>query len=88
MIGFDANKKSKLFLTDPSGINSEWRANAIGRNSKNVLEFLEKSFVENMTSSETVKLTVKALLEVVQSGAKSMEIAVMNNESKVTVSVV
>ena len=30
-----------------------------------------------MTSEETIKLTVKSLLEVVQTGAKNIEIAVM-----------
>ena len=83
IMGFDVDKTPRLFMTDPSGIHSEWKANAIGRNSKPVSEFLEKSYENEMSSVDTIKLTVKALLEVVQSGADSMEIAVMNNERKV-----
>ncbi|VDQ08882.1 unnamed protein product [Trichobilharzia regenti] len=54
-------------------------ANAIGRNAKLAREFLEKNYTEEAVSDEygTVKLAVKALMEVVQSGAKHMELAVM-----------
>lgn len=42
-------------------------------------EFLEKYYTEELVSSEkgTVKLAIRALLEVVQSGRKNLEIAVM-----------
>lgn len=42
-------------------------------------EFLEKYYTEELVSTEngTVKLAIKALLEVVQSGRKNLEIAVM-----------
>ena len=39
-----------------------------------------------MTREESVKLTVKSLLEVVQTGAKNIEISVMESYGKVTVS--
>jgi 20S proteasome subunit alpha 4 len=44
-----------------------------------VREFLEKYYTEELVSTEngTVKLAIKALLEVVQSGRKNLEIAVM-----------
>jgi 20S proteasome subunit alpha 4 len=62
--------------TDPSGTYSAWKANATGRNSKTVREFLEKNYEE--TSGEaTIKLAVRALLETVESGGKNIEIAVM-----------
>jgi len=38
-----------------------------------------------MTRDESIKLTVKSLLEVVQTGAKNIEISVMEGYSKVTV---
>ncbi len=63
-MGFDSDKVPKLYQTDPSGIYSAWKANAIGKSSKTVREFLEKHYVENMTREETIKLAVKSLLEV------------------------
>ncbi|KAH6572518.1 hypothetical protein BASA50_010674 [Batrachochytrium salamandrivorans] len=77
IIGFDVDKIPKLYQTDPSGIYSAWKANAVGRSSKTVREFLEKHYKEDMSRDEAVKLTIKSLLEVVQTGAKNIEIAVM-----------
>ena len=56
-----------------------FQANAIGRSAKTVREFLEKHYTDEVSESEkeTVKLALKALLEVVQSGSKNMEIAIM-----------
>ncbi|CAG8539311.1 50_t:CDS:2 [Dentiscutata erythropus] len=82
IIGFDPNDKTpRLYQTDPSGIYSAWKANAIGRSSKTVREFLEKNYKEGLTKDETIKLTVKSLLEVVQTGAKNIEIALMTADS-------
>ena len=53
------------------------KANAIGRSSKTVREFLERNHKPDMDRDETIKLTIKSLLEVVQTGAKNIEIAVM-----------
>jgi 20S proteasome subunit alpha 4 len=53
------------------------KANAIGRSSKTVREFLERNHKDGMDREETIKLTVKSLLEVVQTGAKNIEIAIM-----------
>jgi len=78
IIGFDPNDKiPRLYQTEPSGIYSAWKANAIGRSSKTVREFLERNYKEDMQREETIKLTVKSLLEVVQTGAKNIEIAIM-----------
>ncbi len=62
------------------------QANAIGRSSKTVREFLEKNHKDDMSREESIKLTVKSLLEVVQTGAKNIEISVMESYGKVTVS--
>lgn len=79
IIGFDNDGSPHLYQTDPSGTYHEWKANTIGRSAKTVREFLEKHFTDEVAASdkETIKLALKALLEVVQSGAKNMEVAVM-----------
>lgn len=50
-------------------------------------EFLEKYYNADEASSEekTVKLAIRALLEVVQSGGKNLEIAVMRKDQKMQV---
>lgn len=70
-----------MYQTEPSGIYYEWKANATGRSAKTVREFLEKYYTAEEVSSEkgTVKLAIRALLEVVQSGQKNLEIAVMRH---------
>ncbi|XP_075992600.1 proteasome alpha4 subunit [Anticarsia gemmatalis] len=77
--GFDYDGHPHLFQTEPSGIYYEWKANATGRSAKTVREFLEKNYTAEEVASENgaVKLAIRALLEVVQSGQKNLEIAVM-----------
>jgi 20S proteasome subunit alpha 4 len=78
IIGFDANDDvPKLYHTEPSGVFSAWKANAIGRSSDTVREILEKNWEADMNKEATVKLAVKSLLEVVQTGARNIEIAIM-----------
>lgn len=69
-----------IYLTEPSGVHSEWKANAIGRGGKTVREFFEKSYVENLNQADSIKMTVRGLLEVVQTGAANIEIAVMGSD--------
>lgn len=86
LVGFDPNDtRPRLYQTEPGGIYSEWKANAIGRSSKTVREFLEKNHKDEMSREETIKLAVKSLLEVVQTGAKNIEITVMESYAKITV---
>lgn len=90
-----------LLQTDPAGVYLEWKANAIGRNSKSVREYLERAYNEEAVASDrglscnfasslytisrtipvlstgTLKLALRALLEVVQSGAKNVEVALL-----------
>ncbi|CAG4998026.1 unnamed protein product [Parnassius apollo] len=77
--GFDYDGQPHLFQTEPSGIYYEWKANATGRSAKTVREFLEKNYTAEEVATEkgAVKLAIRALLEVVQSGQKNLEIAVM-----------
>jgi len=63
------------------------QANAIGRSAKTVREFLEKHYSEDQVATDrgTIKLALKALLEVVQSGSKNMEVAVMQRREPLRV---
>ena len=69
--------RSRKGLARRDGSKHYRKANAIGRSSKTVREFLERNHKDDMDREETIKLTVKSLLEVVQTGAKNIEIAVM-----------
>ncbi|ONM36738.1 hypothetical protein ZEAMMB73_Zm00001d043021 [Zea mays] len=55
------NDKPALYQTDPSGTISAWKANATGRNSNSMREFLEKNYKD--LRQETIKLAIHALLE-------------------------
>lgn len=63
------------------------QANATGRNAKTVKEFLEKYYTPEEVSTDkgTIKLAIRALLEVVQSGQKNLEIAVMHRGQRMQV---
>ncbi|QPC64765.1 hypothetical protein HYE67_006996 [Fusarium culmorum] len=78
IVGFDhGSDVPRLYQTEPSGIYSAWKANAIGRSSKTVREFLERNYKEDMNREATIRLAIKSLLEVVQTGAKNIEISLM-----------
>lgn len=46
---------------------------------------MEKNYGDEMNEKETIKLAIKSLLEVVQTGAKNIEIAVMLSDNTVKV---
>ena len=81
-MGFDFDGTPRLYQTDPSGTYHAWKANAIGRGAKSVREFLEKNYTDEAIETDdlTIKLVIKALLEVVQSGGKNIELAVMRRD--------
>lgn len=88
IVGFDPHtNEARLFTTDPAGTYSEWKANAIGRSSKTVREFLEKNYKpENQnTDDDCLKLACQALLEVVQSSSKNIELAIMRTNSNLEI---
>lgn len=68
---------SPTFPSDLMLTRSNRKANAIGRSSRTVREFLERHHKDDMDREATISLTVKSLLEVVQTGAKNIEIAIM-----------
>jgi len=83
--GFDYDGTPHLFQTDPSGVYHEWKANSIGRSAKTVREYLEKNYSDEIISEDesTIKLAIKALLEVVQ--GKNLEVAVMKKDTPLTI---
>ncbi|XP_070964217.1 proteasome subunit alpha type-7-like isoform X3 [Oncorhynchus clarkii lewisi] len=67
-------------------ISSIKQANAIGRSAKTVREFLEKNYKEDMESdTDTIRLAIRALLEVVQSGGKNIELAIMKRDESMKI---
>lgn len=77
LVGFDIDGTPRLFLTDPSGTYSAWSANAIGQNSKTVREFLEKHYKVNLEVHDATKLAIQSLLEVIHTGPKNIDVAIM-----------
>lgn len=71
----------RLYQTEPSGAYSLWKANAIGRNSKTLREYLEKNHKAGLSNNEAIKLAVETLMEVVES-SKNIEICVMTGPKK------
>eukprot|EP01108_Squamamoeba_japonica_P004745 TRINITY_DN3755_c0_g1_i2.p1 TRINITY_DN3755_c0_g1~~TRINITY_DN3755_c0_g1_i2.p1 ORF type:complete len:247 (-),score=117.61 TRINITY_DN3755_c0_g1_i2:62-802(-) len=74
VVGYEIDGQPRLFQTDPSGTHVEWKANAIGRNSKTVREFLEEHY--EAQRGNAAQLAVASLLEVVES-TRSIEIAIV-----------
>jgi len=81
--GFDKDGKAALFQTDPSGTHYAWKATAIGKNSKSVVDFLEKKYADDMDGDTTVRLALKGLLEVTEASGKNIEVVqIMKNNIK------
>lgn len=81
LVGHDQDGSPHLYQTDPSGTYTEWTANAIGKNSKTVIEYLEKHHENpDISEEEAIRLSVTAILEVVESGGKNIEVGVMRRK--------
>ncbi|KAJ3427227.1 proteasome subunit alpha type-7-1-related [Anaeramoeba flamelloides] len=83
IVGYDSKGFPKLYQTDPSGNFSSWKASCIGRSEKPVKEFLEKNYVDEMDEEQTVRLTIQSLVEVVESGEKNIDIAIMRKNKPI-----
>lgn len=82
IVGFEG-AEPKLYQTEPSGAYSLWKANAIGRSSKTLREYLEKNHKDDLSTNENIKLAVETLMEVVES-SKNIEVCVMTGPKKFT----
>mmetsp|Transcript_2705 Transcript_2705/g.6088 ORF Transcript_2705/g.6088 Transcript_2705/m.6088 type:complete len:247 (-) Transcript_2705:134-874(-) len=86
LVGYDQQDKAALYQTDPTGTYFAWKAASIGRNAKTVQDFLEKNFKEELDEAGSVELAIRALLEVVDAGAKNIEVVVMTRDGPKTLS--
>jgi 20S proteasome subunit alpha 4 len=89
LAGFDVEGTPRLYKTDPSGNYTEWKvskfnknkASTCGKNSKTVKEFLEKHYDEETKDDQsTIKLAIKSLMEVVESGSNNIEVVIMEKK--------
>lgn len=78
--GFNTDGKPELYQTDPAGTYYAWKANAIGKNSKSVVDFLEKKYTEDMDDDATLRLALKGLLEVTEASGKNIEVVIVKKE--------
>lgn len=77
--GFNEDGQPQLWQTDPSGMSASWRAAVIGRNSKTVLDYMEKEYKDNMSRDDCIRFAIKSLLEVVESGSRNVELVIMQH---------
>eukprot|EP00928_Gymnodinium_smaydae_P052759 TRINITY_DN3692_c0_g1_i1.p1 TRINITY_DN3692_c0_g1~~TRINITY_DN3692_c0_g1_i1.p1 ORF type:complete len:245 (+),score=64.39 TRINITY_DN3692_c0_g1_i1:63-797(+) len=77
LAGWDNKGKPALYQTDPSGTYYSYKATAIGKNSKSVVDFLEKKFQEDMDENTTLRLAIKGLLEVTEASGKNVEVVLV-----------
>jgi 20S proteasome subunit alpha 4 len=82
--GFDSTNQPHIYETLPSGAYAEWKARTIGRHDQTVMEYLEKHHKDGMSDDDAVNLAVGSLLEVVENGAKNLEVAVMKRGEQMT----
>ncbi|KAF8820108.1 putative proteasome subunit alpha type 7 [Cardiosporidium cionae] len=86
IVGYRMDGSPGLFQTEPSGIYASWKAQAIGKNSKTVREYLEKNYKDDITHEECLHLALKSILEVVEAGSKNLELVVMTRDGLKTYS--
>lgn len=79
MSGFE-DGQPQLWLTEPSGALSQWKASAIGKKSKELKEFLEEKYTEGLDQEASIRLAVETLLECVES-EKNMEIQIVKGNN-------
>jgi len=68
-----------VFQCDPSGVYMEWKALAVGNNSKTLMEYMEKAFQEKEpeTEAEALELVKGALGEITESIDEDVQIRIV-----------
>lgn len=83
--GFDSTTGlPHIYETLPSGAYAEWKARTIGRHDQTVMEYLEKHYKDDITDEDAKKIAIGSLLEVVENGAKNLEVALMQKGHPLT----
>ena len=59
--GWDKNHGFQLYMSDPSGNYSGWKASAVGANSQAAQSMLKQDYRDGMTREEAVALALKVL---------------------------
>ncbi|MES1911883.1 MAG: hypothetical protein MHM6MM_004246 [Cercozoa sp. M6MM] len=76
--GHDPNTgEPHVFVTDPAGSCTEWKAACTGNKMDSVREFLEKNYREGMDEDAAVMLATRAVLETVETGSKNIQLCVL-----------
>ena len=78
------NNEAELFVTDPTGIYFKYKAIAVGDGEEQIKKVLEKEYKESMTMDEGLKLSIKALKQVLgaEFDIKRVDAAYINLEEK------
>lgn len=85
--GFDQGSvEPKMYLTDPSGQLTLWKAGAVGKNSDRVLGILEEKYKEDMGEEEVLKSVIDVMLQFVEAGSKNMEVALLKPGEMINIS--
>ena len=76
-------KGTRIFVTDPSGTYVPYSAVAIGGNSDEVTDFLEKNYKEGMSMDNAISLAISAInLKSDEKGVKHIRMARIKSDTK------
>ena len=80
LAGPDRAGEMRLNQVDPSGMIVSYKAHAVGKNDKGVIEILEKDYKDDIKLDEALKLVAKCLHNNVDNPSKNSEIAVVRKD--------
>jgi len=76
-------KGTRIFVTDPSGTYVPYAAVAIGGNSDEVTEFLEKNYKQDMSMDDAISMAISAInLKGDENGVKHIRMARIKSDTK------
>ena len=76
-------KGTRIFVTDPSGTYVPYSAVAIGGNSDEVTDFLEKNYKEGMSMDDAISLAISAInLKSDEKGVEHIRMAKIKSDTK------